>query len=166
MRIIVLATLVIFQVWSLKGQTSLKEINLKNGEYNVGFKHYLRIDSTRTYQIENDFNNKLVFRPIPISMWYPAIIDNKNSEQLVVLDYLEILKEEEESKNLPDELMLDWFPDLGDTPQNREHMSEKVNAFSNASFLEGKFPVVVYAPSYQATQLNILFMLTLVSRRI
>lgn len=154
MRTIILAILVLFQVCSLTGQTSLKDINLKNGAYNVGFKHYTKIDSTRLYQIENNFDNKLINRPIPISIWYPAEIKNSNSNRLTVLDYLEILKEEEESKNLPNELLLDWFPDLGDTPQNRAHLRETVNAVSNANFLEGKFPVVVYAPSYQASSIE------------
>ncbi|WP_411031352.1 prolyl oligopeptidase family serine peptidase [Spongiimicrobium sp. 3-5] len=154
MRTIILVTLVLFQVCFVKAQTSLNEINLKNGEYNVGFRHYTMIDSTRIYQIKNEFNNQFVNRPIPISIWYPTIIKNSNSNQLTVLDYLEILKEEEESKNLPNELLLDWFPDLGDTPQNRAHLSEKVNALRNAAFLEGKFPVVVYAPSYQASSIE------------
>lgn len=154
MRILLIVTFVFFQVSLVKGQTSLQEINLKNGAYSVGFKHYTTIDSTRRYRIENDFNNQLVHRPIPISIWYPAIKQNNNSNQLTVLDYLEILKEEEESKNLPNKLLLDWFPGLGDTPQNRAHLSEKVNAFSNAHFLEGKFPVVVYAPSYQASSIE------------
>ena len=154
LRTIILVTLVLFQVCFAKGQTSLKEINLKNGAYTVGYKHYTTIDSTRLYIIENDFNNQLVYRPIPVSIWYPAVIDHKNSKQLTVLDYLLILKEEEESKNLPNELLLDWFPDLGDTPQNRAHLSETVHAVSNADFLEGKFPVVVYAPSYQASSIE------------
>ncbi|HDZ14851.1 MAG TPA: alpha/beta hydrolase [Pricia sp.] len=155
MRIPILVTLVLFQVFFVKGQTSLKEIDLKNGAYNVGFKHYTMIDSTRLYIIENDFNNQLVYRPIPVSIWYPAVIDNKNAKQITVLDYLQILKEEEESQNLPNELLLDWFPDLGgDTPQNKAHLTEKVNALSNADFSEGKFPVVVYAPSYQASSIE------------
>ncbi|WP_339841875.1 prolyl oligopeptidase family serine peptidase [uncultured Maribacter sp.] len=154
MRTIILVALVFFQVCLANGQTSLKEINLKSGAYNVGFKHYTTIDSTRLYIIENDFNNQLVYRPIPVSIWYPAVIDNKNSKQLTVLDYLQILKEEEESKNLPNELLLDWFPELGDTPQNRAHLSEKVNALLNTNFLEGKFPVIVYAPSYQASSIE------------
>jgi dienelactone hydrolase len=154
MRAIILITLVLFQTCLITGQTSLKEINLKNGAFKVGFKHYTIIDSTRLYQIENDFNDQLIYRPIPVSIWYPATIDNKNAEKLKILDYLEILKEEEESKNLPDELLLDWFPGLGDTPQNRDHLSEKTNALSNTNFLEGKFPVVVYAPSYQASSIE------------
>ncbi|WP_281542761.1 tetratricopeptide repeat protein [Maribacter aestuarii] len=154
MRTTALVIFIFFQIGSIKGQTSLDNINLKKGAYNVGFKHYVAIDSTRTYQVKNDFNNKLVFRPIPISIWYPAVIKNKNSKQLKVLDYLEILKEEEESKNLPNELLLDWFPELGNTPQNRNHLTEKVNAFTNTNFLEGNFPVVVYAPSYQASSIE------------
>ncbi|TMM57158.1 tetratricopeptide repeat protein [Maribacter algarum] len=154
MRIRTLLVLLFLQIYSVNGQTSLKEINLKNGGYSVGFKHYTTIDSTRRYRIENDFNNKLVHRPIPISIWYPAELENSTPAPLAVLDYLEILKEEEESKNLPNELLLDWFPDLGDTPQNRAHLSEKVNALSDADFLEGKFPVVVYAPSYQASSIE------------
>jgi len=154
MRITILVTLVLFQFWSVKGQTSLKEMNLNSGKYKVGFKHYTAIDSTRTYQIKNDFNNQFINRPIPISIWYPTVIENSNAHQLTVLDYMEILKEEEESKNLPNELLLDWFPGLGDTPQNRAHLSEKVNALSNTSFLEGKFPVIVYAPSYQASSIE------------
>ena len=154
MRIIVVVTLFLFKGFFGIGQTSLKYINLKTGKYSVGFKHYTVKDSTRIYRIENDFNNQLVNRPIPISMWFPTIVENNNSERLTVMDYLEILKEEEESKNLPDELLLDWFPDLGDTPQNRANLTEKANAITNAGFLEGKFPVVVYAPSYQASSIE------------
>ena len=154
MKITILATIILFQICAVKGQTSLKEINLENGEYNVGFKHYTVVDSTRTYRVENDFNNQVIKRPIPISIWYPADITNSDTHQLTILDYLEILKEEEESEKLPNELLLDWFPELGNTPQNRAHLTEKVNAISNAKFLKGKFPVVVYAPSYQASSIE------------
>ena len=154
MRFKILVAFLFFHVYSIYGQTSLKEIKLNNGQYNVGFMHYVRIDSSRTYQIKNDFNNQFIYRPIPISIWHPAEIKNSNSTHLTVLDYLEILKEEEEWKNLPNEFLLDWFPYLWNTPQNRAHLSEKVNAFSNTNFLEGKFPVVVYAPSYQASSIE------------
>ncbi len=154
MRIIILVTLVLFQVCFVKGQTSLKEINLNSGKYKVGFKHYTAIDSTRTYQIKNEFNNQFINRPIPISIWYPAKIKNSNSKELAVLDYLEILKEEEEWKNLPNEFLLDWFPDLWNTPENTAHLSEKATAFSNSTFLDGKYPVVIYASSYQASSIE------------
>lgn len=136
------------------GQTSLKEIGLEAGEYKVGFKHYTINDSTRTYRIHNEFNNQQMARPIPISIWYPATIADSKPEQLTVLNYLEVLKEEEEWKNLPNYFLLDWFPYLWNTPENKAHLSEKANAFSNPTLLVGKFPVVVYAPSYQASSIE------------
>ncbi|BDD07818.1 hypothetical protein FUAX_02500 [Fulvitalea axinellae] len=45
------------------GQVSLDKIPLKNGDYTVGFSHYLAIDSSRTYQREMDWNNRFI--PIP-----------------------------------------------------------------------------------------------------
>jgi len=154
MRILVLATFILFQVYALQSQTSLKEINLKNGKYKVGFHHYTLIDSTRTYQIKNEFNNQFIYRPVPVSIWYPTNTDTDDSKQLTVLDYLEVLKEEEEWKNLPNEFLLDWFPYLWNTPENKAHLSEKVHAFSDPGFLEGKFPVLIYAPSYQASSIE------------
>lgn len=153
MRLTILITCIIISTISY-GQTSLKEINLNNGGYKVGFKHYTLIDSTRTYQIKNDFNNQFINRPVPISIWYPATIEKDISKQLTVLDYLQILKEEEEWENLPNDFLLDWFPYLWNTPENKLHLSEKVNAYSNTTFLDGKFPVVIYAPSYQASSIE------------
>tara|TARA_R110002074_G_C12541818_1_gene665771 strand:+ start:1835 stop:3340 length:1506 start_codon:yes stop_codon:yes gene_type:complete len=145
---------VLIKVCIVAGQTSLKEINLKNGEYIVGLKHYTKVDSTRSYRIHNEFNNQFINRPIPISIWYPAINTNNSSSKLTVLDYLEILKEEEEWKNLPNDFLLDWFSYLWNTPENKVHLSEKVTAFLNLTSLKGKFPVVVYAPSYQASSIE------------
>lgn len=153
MRLILLITCIMLSAISY-GQTSLKAINLNSGDYKVGFKHYTLIDSTRTYQIKNDFNNQFIYRPVPISLWYPAAIEKEISKQLTVLDYLQILKEEEEWENLPNDFLLDWFPYLWNTPENKSHLSEKVNAYSDTNFLEGKFPVVVYAPSYQASSIE------------
>ncbi|GAA4274538.1 tetratricopeptide repeat protein [Aquimarina gracilis] len=135
-------------------QTSLKEINLNHGEYSVGFQHYTLVDSTRTYQIKNEFNNTLMYRPIPVSIWYPAQVDDKISRQFTVLNYLEILKEEEEWKHLPNSFLLDWFPYLWNTPQNRAHLPEQAHALYNANWLDGKYPVVVYASSYQASSIE------------
>jgi len=154
MRILVLATVLFFKVYTLQGQTSLKEIDLEQGEYQVGFHHYGLIDSTRTYQIKNEFNNRFIHRPIPVSIWYPAKTDSDDIEQLTVLDYLEVLKEEEEYKNLPNYFLLDWFPYLWNTPENNAHLPEKAHAFSNPAFLKGKFPVLIYAPSYQASSIE------------
>jgi len=152
MRLTILITSIVLSSISY-GQTSLKEINLNNGKYKVGFKHYTIIDSTRTYQIKNDFNNQFINRPISISIWYPATTEKNTSKQLAVLDYLEVLKEEEEWEHLPNYFLLDWFY-YKNTPENKAHLSEKVGAFSNSTFLDEKFPVVVYAPSYQRSSIE------------
>tara|TARA_R110002049_G_scaffold309157_1_gene517751 strand:+ start:89 stop:1639 length:1551 start_codon:yes stop_codon:yes gene_type:complete len=153
MRLIVIITGLLLSTMTY-GQTSLNEIGLKAGKYKVGFKHYTVSDSTRNYRIHNEYNNQLIERPISISVWYPAKIEDSTSEQLTVLNYVEIFKEEEEWKNLPDYFLMDWFQHLPNTPQNKAHLSEKVNAFSNPTFLDGNFPVVVYAPSYQASSIE------------
>ena len=153
MRSLLLTPFILLSIISY-GQTSLKEINLNSGKYKVGFKHYTAIDSTRIYRIHNEHNNQFTNRPIPISIWYPAETKNGNSKQLTVLDYLEVLKEEEEWKNLPNEFLLDWFPNLWNTPQNNAHLSEKVAAFADTVFLDGKFPVIVYAASYQNSSIE------------
>lgn len=152
MRKLTIIAILLFQINLAFGQTSLKEIDLNYGKYQVGFKHYTMVDSTRTYQIKNEFNNQLINRPIPISIWYPAKI--QSAKPLTILNYLEVLKEEEEWKNLPNVFLLDWFSYLWNTPQNKAHLSEKVMAVSNAPFLSGKYPVVIYAPSYEASSIE------------
>ncbi|WP_109299997.1 prolyl oligopeptidase family serine peptidase [Aquimarina sp. AU474] len=154
MRIATLLIFMLFQLSLLNGQTSLKNIALSYGKYKVGFVHYTATDSTRNYQIKNEFNNQLIYRPIPISIWYPANIKNGNSKQLTVLNYLEILKEEEEWENLPNEFLLDWFPYLCNTKKNRAHLPEKTGAYLDATAINEKFPVIVYSPSYQASSIE------------
>lgn len=152
--LITLLAFILVQISLLNGQTSLEQIGLTKGGYQVGFKHYTEIDSTRIYQIRDEFNNNFTNRLIPISIWYPAKTNGSGPEPLILLNYLEILKEEEEWKNLPNEYLLQWFPYLWDTPQNRAHLPEKTNAYLNADPVNQKFPAIVYAPSYQASSIE------------
>ncbi|MGS2763690.1 dienelactone hydrolase family protein [Sinomicrobium sp. M5D2P9] len=149
----ILTILIIFQVSLVFGQTSLNEIDLNNGKYKVGFRHYTTADSTRTYSRIFDFTNKKVARPIPVSIWYPSEQDVVNREPLAVIDYLEILKEEEEWEHLPNEQILNWFY-YPNTPANQKHLVEQTTAYAKAAFGKGKFPVIVYAPSYQASSIE------------
>ncbi len=153
MRWTILQILMLCQVSMAIAQTSLDKINLENGKYSVGFCHYTTLDSTRTYSRAMDFTNKKVARPISISLWYPAeqIADGK--EPLQVLDYLEILKEEEEWEHLPNEQILNWFY-YRNTPANQKHLAEKTTAYAKVEPAKGKFPVIVYAPSFQASSIE------------
>lgn len=111
------------------GQTTLKKIDLNFGKYSVGFKHYIASDSARTYSRIYDYNNQKIARPIPVSIWYPSNQNTNGKKQLKVLDYLEILKEEEEWENLPNEQILNWFY-YANTTENQQHLIEISKAYS------------------------------------
>lgn len=135
------------------GQTSLADLGLDYGAFRVGFAHYTLTDSTRTYQRIYDYSNEILPRPIPVSMWYPAQEKATVAESLKVLDYFKILKEEEEWESLPDEQLLNWFY-YQNTPSNQSHLRENTRAFYNVKAADKTFPVVVYAPSYQASSIE------------
>ncbi|WP_040415942.1 tetratricopeptide repeat protein [Cyclobacterium qasimii] len=153
MRFLVALPLLLLQFLTLYGQTSLNEIGLDKGQYNIGFRHYTSSDSTRTYSRIYDYSNQKTARPIPISLWYPASQKDEKMSPLQVLDYLQILKEEEEWEYLPNEQILNWFY-YANTPANQAHLIEESNAYSNLEMAKGKYPVIVYAPSFQASSVE------------
>jgi dienelactone hydrolase len=134
-------------------QTSLKEMALSPGSYHAAYRHYVTADSTRTYRRLFDWNNQNLFRPISISLWYPSAASVGERTPLTVLDYMEVLKEEEEWEYLPDEQILNWFY-YANTADNQRHLGERTQAYRNLAPAPGKFPVVVYAPSYQASSVE------------
>lgn len=153
MRKIFLLFFLLFQFIFLSAQTSLNGIALENGPYSVGFKHYINADSSRSYIRTFDFSNQILPRPISISVWYPTEKQTQESQPLQVLDYLEILKEEEEWEYLPNEQILNWF-EYRNSPSNRQHLTEKSTAFLDGDFGKEKFPIILYAPSFQATSIE------------
>ncbi len=153
MRLLAILIVLLIQTSLVLGQTSLKEIDLENGDFHVGFKHYLTTDSTRTYKRIYDWNNKSIPRPIPISIWYPSGKTSDNTEPMNVLDYMEILKEEEEWEYLPNDQILNWFY-YPNNLANQNHLGEQATAQYGIRPAEGTFPVVVYAPSYQASSIE------------
>lgn len=148
-----LTLLIIFHGNLLLGQTSLNEINLNHGDYKVGFKHYTVSDSTRTYSRAYEYTNHKIARPIPVSIWYPSEQKLGNKSPLQVLNYFEILKEEEEWENLPNDQLLNWFY-YANTPENQLHLKEQTKAYSEIDFAKGKFPVIIYTASFQASSIE------------
>jgi len=134
-------------------QTSLKDIDLKNGTYAVGFSHYTATDSTRSYISKPDINATPSFRPIPVSIWYPSTVATKNRSPLSVLNYMEVLKEEEEWEYLPNYFLLDWFY-YKNTPANQQHLTEVTTAYKDTPAAEDNFPVIIYAPSFEASSIE------------
>ncbi|RAI85632.1 prolyl oligopeptidase family serine peptidase [Algoriphagus yeomjeoni] len=149
----IILILLIFNVSFSFGQTSLDEIDLEKGKFTVGFRHYVTADSTRTYQRIYDWNNNTIPRPIPVSIWYPSTDHPKQSEARTVLDYMQVLKEEEEWEYLPDEQILNWFY-YPNTVENQRHLQEVTRAFAGIKPAKGNFSVLVYAPSYQASSIE------------
>ncbi len=143
-------------IWAwnpLLGQTSLGLINLKNGSFNVGYKQHTSLDYSRTYQKVNTYTNAYGPRPMPISIWYPSTENTKTLKPLSILNYFEILKQEEEWEHLPNEQLLNWFY-YSNTPTNQAHLKESTSAFRAIIMAQGKFPVVIYNPSYQASSIE------------
>jgi Dienelactone hydrolase and related enzymes len=153
MRLLTLSIVVSIQTSLVLAQTSLKKIDLESGDFQVGFKHYLTTDSTRTYNRIYDWNNKSVPRPIPISIWYPSDKTLDNPAPMNVLDYMEILKEEEEWEYLPNDQILNWFY-YPNNLANQSHLKEQTTARYGIKPTKGTFPVIIYAPSYQASSIE------------
>lgn len=137
----------------LLAQVSVSSLGLQTGDYQVGFQHYLAFDSTRTYKRLYDWSNNPLPRPIPVSIWYPSDPGHSGASQMNVLNYMEILKEEEEWEFLPNEQILNWFY-YPDSPENQKHLGEKTNAYRNRRPAGKEYPVIVYAPSYQASSIE------------
>lgn len=153
MTLRILTILIIFPVSIIIGQTSLKELSLNNGNQKVGFRYYVTSDNSRTYKRIYDWNNQFISRPIAVSIWYPANDILNDVEPMKVLDYMEILKKEEEWEYLPNEQILNWFY-YPNTSANRNHLKEQTTAYFEIEPANGKFPVIIYAPSYQASSIE------------
>lgn len=151
MKILFLTISLLFG-YNLIAQVSFSKLSLPYGKYDVGFKHYIRYDNTRTYERLGDWNKKASARPIPISCWFPSQKQAQNN-QMTIEDYMVILKEEEEWEVLPNDRILDWFY-YSNSDDNKTHLKEKVKAIQNTKPFQNKFPVVVYSPSYQASSVE------------
>ncbi|MET0466284.1 MAG: prolyl oligopeptidase family serine peptidase [Chitinophagaceae bacterium] len=151
MRVLLTITLLTVYFFG-SAQVSLQALSLNKGRYYVGFRHYIAYDSTRTYKRSGEWSNKSIYRPIPVSVWYPRDISDK-TKSLTVLDYMHIFKEEAEWEYLPDYQILDWFG-YPDTPENRAHFREATSAFEGGKAAKGKYPAIVYAPSFQASSIE------------
>jgi tetratricopeptide (TPR) repeat protein len=154
MKIQILFFILFFILSPLLSQTSLEQIGLSHGPYQVGFKHYTAYDSTRLYSRILDYSKQKNPRPIPISIWYPSDQSVNGLTSLAIRDYVRILAAEEEWEHLPDYYLLEWFRDLPNTPQNQLHLLEKSRAFLDLAWSNGGFPVVIYSPSYQASSIE------------
>ncbi|MEL7159193.1 MAG: dienelactone hydrolase family protein [Bacteroidota bacterium] len=135
--------------FALSGQSLYQDLTLDYGPYAVGYAHRLETDRTRTYERPMDYADSLTFRPVPVSVWYPRV-DTANATRVTILDYLRVLKEEEEWESLPDEYIFSWFY-YPETPAAKQNAPAATHAYSDGEMLPGNHPVVIYSPSYNAS---------------
>ena len=148
-----LTTVLIFHLAILTmAQVPGERLELPHGQFKVGFKNYNKNDNTRSYKRLCDWDNKVLARQISISLWYPASEITTNGK-LKVIDYMTILKQEEEWESLPNDRILSWFY-YSDNKKNRKQFEIETKAYVNAQPVKEKFPVVIYAPSYQASSVE------------
>lgn len=150
MRYFLIICYFIGQTGKSHAQLSVAALTPVYGPYTVGFRHTTMYDSSRTYKRLSDWNNKTIPRPIPVSTWYPAQREPAGKQPLTVLNYLQVLKEEEEWENLPDHHILNWFS-YSNTPEHESRLHHRSGAYAQLRLLPGKYPAIVYAPSYQAS---------------
>jgi tetratricopeptide (TPR) repeat protein len=134
------------------GQEVNKLFDLPYGTYHPGFNHYVKEDKSRTYERIYDWSSSAIFRQIPVSIWYPAF-DNVNTPRMTVGSYLTVLKEEEEWEDLPDDRILSWFY-YPNNEANRVRVTLASKAKRNSAAAPGKFPVIIYAASYEASSVE------------
>lgn len=134
------------------GQISPSDFQLEHGTYQVGFKQYEKVDATRTYKRVFEWTNKTILRPILISIWYPST--GTTSQKTTILSYLEIFKSEREWEHLPNEQLLNWFPYPINNSHNKAILNNTTKAFVKSNIAKGKFPVIIYAPSYEASSIE------------
>jgi hypothetical protein len=133
-------------------QASFDEFNLTYGTYDVGFKNIEMKDPMRGYDYSMEQNDQKGARPISASLWYPATM-KEGDETVKILDYLRIFTAEKEWKYLPDEELLNWYQ-YWNTHKNRASIQGTSKAFKKAEIAKGKFPLIIYAPSYEASSIE------------
>ncbi|WP_020569346.1 tetratricopeptide repeat protein [Neolewinella persica] len=143
-----LTFLVLSPLVCLYAQADYADSKLAYGNLPVGFSHHLQVDSSRVYRRVQDYTERLQYRELPVSRWYPA--QAEAAKRMQIGDYLQVLKEEEEWENLPNAFVLDWFnyPRNAVTEKNSTYATQ---AFADAVPKAGNYPVVLYAPSFRAS---------------
>ena len=129
------------------------------GPYAVGLNIVQQYDYSRAYKARIDRLTGLpsegeISRPIQTLIWYPAKVGGK---QTTYFDYVRTTATEENFDLSNDEIdhrANDWLKTrTGDTSaaQVKEEASRAMWAIQDAEPISGKFPLVVYAPSFSAS---------------
>ncbi len=130
------------------------------GEFGVGFKVVQQYDHSRAYLGKYDsFTGQPVkrqrARPVQTLIWYPA---RKSGTTMRYADYLALIGSEDDFERTPAEQAaasasaLGWLlPPKMTAAQVNEEKAQSMRAVRDAPALEQRFPVVIYAPSFNAS---------------
>lgn len=131
---------------------------LQPGPHRVGYSAQFHADASRTYGDRVDAIGRPAARPVQTSIWYPAQATQAAST-ITFGDYVDSLRTELTSE--PDEsrkqqflnrLRLEAFGPEGGTELDRARMERclatPASALKDARPAEGRFPLVLYAPSF------------------
>jgi dienelactone hydrolase len=138
-------------------QESALVFTLPFGSYAVGFTSVNQYDYSRSFE-KYDMAGKLIneggARPIQTSIWYPAVDDGTTSPMLYE-EYAYLVANEAGVPEMTDEMKTNakkMLKGFYSSPEARfeNEMASRTNALKDAKPAPGPFPVVVYAPSFNA----------------
>lgn len=133
-----------------KNEVSCLKLDLEYGNYEVGFKSYNNLDTTRYFPDTLTEN----FRPIQTVIWYPAN-KNQDNKYMKFKDFLYLEGIEIEFKELDNndiENLIDTF--LSENAefsfgipkgQSKIELDVETKSIKDANALQGVFPVIIYA---------------------
>lgn len=131
------------------------------GQYDVGYTAAYEYDYSRTVKSKYSYQNELLtdnnFRPVQISIWYPADVEQGSapmpySEYLITREsrFNFSLRSEENRKQILDGYKnhINWY---NQSKNKNEEISDflinrKTKAYKNAIPCEGNFPLILFCP--------------------
>jgi len=166
------STIILLGVWLLilslacagdgqKGQIFIWQ-DLEKGPYSVGYKIDHVYDYSRTFKEKYDYEGKLVneeiARPVQITIWYPAS-QERSVKQMSYGEYfmneateIDFSKNTTEARERSLKKAKNFALGTGAKPEAVDAIyAEKVHAFRDARPLQGKFPLLLYAPSHSSS---------------
>ncbi|MFB6456782.1 carboxypeptidase-like regulatory domain-containing protein [Chitinophaga sp. Hz27] len=147
--IFLLLSLLVCDAFSQGGVTGSSSLNI----YNVGYKEYKFIDSSRQYKRKAGKGGPLFYRPLELDVWFPAEVTSRDS--LIPYRYFLSLFEKR-ANSFQNDLKLDGLADemlhyfgANSTKGNTEvgfHLPTQSHL--NAEELKGPFPLLVYMSAF------------------
>jgi dienelactone hydrolase len=153
---IVLCLLVSFASFAFATAESNFTFGVAFGPHPVGFRVVHQFDYARGYKTAFDFEGKPATgeraRPVQTLIWYPAQLD-KSAQQMLYGRYVELFATEENFDGDSAQKAAALQTVLEQRQLKDKWEIERVqptHAFLDAKPASGKFPVVIYAPSFSA----------------